>query len=295
MFGRCVTRVLCWLTRTFPNVRGRWRLVHWLRRHESLVKRLAPTTVKLPDGFRMHVNPADLDGKEVFITAGPFSVELVNYFRLLARNGDCVIDVGANIGYFTLLSSRLVGPEGKVHAFEPSPQILRFLKKNLGLNDCKNVVLHEQAASDRCGETLFCTASSDRMGLSSMRELGTQGATRTMVCTVSIDSMLKDVPTTKLVKIDVEGAEFSVLRGMTQLMKRDAPYIIMELTDSFLREMGSSAEKVLEFLREHDYAVYLVEERAPYGLRSMVAAPDSQCDIVAVPSAKPLPEESRTD
>jgi len=286
-------RFLCWLSRNLPDLPGRWRIVSWLKGHESLVTRLSPSTVKLRHGFRMYLDPTNLASRAIFISSHRHSGHLVRLFRLLVRRGDCVIDVGANLGYFTLLSSCLVGREGRVHAFEPSPQILRLLGKNLSLNGCTNVVVHKQAVSDRCCEVAFHTASSDELGLSSMRELGAHAGTETRVPAINIDSMVAEIPPVKLVKIDVEGAEFLVIRGMQDLMRRDAPYIILELIDVFLREMGSDAHQVLELLREHDYTVYVIDEHDPGGLRVVVDPPDTQCDVLAVPRTRPLPEGMR--
>lgn len=273
-------------------------LLFWLRLRQRYPRWLgtfsATARARLTNGMVMDCELTDLVQHNIYYHGvwEPLSTRLV---RSLLKPGDGFVDVGAHVGYYTLLASGLVGPKGKVHAFEPSPETVRFLENNLRLNACGNVVVHEQAVSDRCCEVVFNTASPEHLGHSSMRELGTRAAMKTRVMAVSIDSMLDNIPPTKLVKIDVEGAEFLALCGMTQLIKRDAPYIILELTDPFLREMGCTAQQLVEFLRLHDYTVYLIGNGEPFGLRAMVVPPDSQCDILAIPSTKPFPEAGRAD
>ena len=89
-----------------------------------------------------------------------------------------------------------------------------------------------------------------------MRDLGERTSARVKIPCISIDSILDDIPTTKLIKIDVEGAELRVLLGMRRLLRRDRPFIILELTDSFLRELGGSADELLAYMKSAEYESY---------------------------------------
>jgi FkbM family methyltransferase len=214
-----------------------------------------PAKVKINLGFKMIVDPYEFIGMHVFIEGG-YEYDFTYLFRTLLAFGDCVLDIGANIGYFTLLSSRLVGKTGQVHAFEPSSRVMQRLKKNIEINALNNVILHEVAISDRCGNVEFYVASRENLGLSSMRNLGPASAEKTEVRSFSLDSLLVSLPKVKLVKIDVEGAEFLVLKGMKALIERDKPYIILEVTNTFLEEMHSNVAMVHKVLKEHQYVVY---------------------------------------
>ncbi len=86
---------------------------------------------------------------------GTYEAEEQKWFAERVKNGDVVYDIGANVGIYTLLASRLVGNEGKVYAFEPLPENIEFLKKHLVLNDCRNTEVVESAVSVRSGTTHF--------------------------------------------------------------------------------------------------------------------------------------------
>ncbi len=256
----------------------------WLKSKDSLLAKIGPIIVKTTEGFIMIVNPYEFVGRHIFIE-GVYEQDCTNLFSSLIHPGDCVLDIGANIGYFTLLASELVGIGGKVFAFEASPQIMQLLETNVRLNSAGNIVLHEKAVSDRCGVVDFHTSSIDNLGLSSMRHLE-EAATKAEVPSVTIDSIMTELPTIRLVKIDVEGAEFLVLKGMSRLIERDKPYIILELTDAFLRQMGSDAAMVCDFLGACNYSLYRL-----YGekLQRIDMPPTEQCNVLAVHQTMALP------
>jgi FkbM family methyltransferase len=109
-------------------------------------------------------------------------------------------DVGANVGYFTLLLSMAVGPAGHVFAFEPDPTNFAFLQSHLSLNRCTNVSAIEAAASNRTGEAQFECARS-------MGHVSPTG--RTTVRTIRLD----EFPTPDIIKMDIEGGEFDAIPG----------------------------------------------------------------------------------
>lgn len=132
----------------------------------------------------------------------------------LLRKGDCFLDVGAHAGFFTLLGSRLVGPEGTVVAFEPLPANLDFLRLHVELNRVENVTVFDAAVSDSQGAASFAEGSNTHTG-----GLSPNGAIR--VRTVKLDELRADglIATANVIKIDVEGAELQVLRGAEELLR----------------------------------------------------------------------------
>jgi len=198
-----------------------------------------------------------------------------------------LLDIGANIGFFALLGARLVGPTGCVHAVEAAPEIAAMLRANLALNPFHNVFLHELAVSDREGMLEFHTATRNHSGVSSIRDLGSRTATTTRVPGNTIDSLLSEIPSVTLAKLDVEGAEMLALRGMRQLLQRDQPYLIVELSDSYLRDLGSSASELCQFLTAGDYSLYRIDWD---GIRALNEPGGEQCDLLCVPGQKTLPQ-----
>lgn len=142
--------------------------------------------------------------------------ETALFLRLL-RAGDRVVDVGAHVGYFTVLFSRLCGRDGFVHAFEPEPANYRLLRANLLVNDCRNVEALELAVSDAAGkEGLFlspCNGGDHRL-------YPGEGRARCEVRTITLDDALGE-QRVDFVKIDAQGAEPRILRGMRGLVARE--------------------------------------------------------------------------
>ena len=135
------------------------------------------------------------------------------------RPGDIAYDIGANAGFFTLLMSRLVGPSGHVHAFEPLPDNLAVLRRHLALNDVSNVTVHPVAVSDHTGTVTFQRGANDLMGhISSAGDM-------TVDC-VALDDL--DLPLPRTIKMDIEGGESLALCGMTRILRAAQPCLLIE-------------------------------------------------------------------
>jgi FkbM family methyltransferase len=114
------------------------------------------------------------------------------------RPGDVAYDIGANAGFFTLLMSRLVGPSGHVHAFEPLPLNVARLRRHLRINNIANVTVHPVAVSDKTGVAKFCSYAHSAIG-----HISGDG-TLAVEC-VALDDL--DLPLPRAIKIDIEGGE----------------------------------------------------------------------------------------
>ena len=229
----------------------------------------------------MRVSPVDENGRRIYVNGYQPQERLTRHFVRILRPGDCVIDIGANVGYYTMVAAKLVGPTGCVHAFEAAPRTFAGLQTNATLNPAANIHVHGQAVTDRYGETEFFTAAADRTGYSSIRDLGEQTAAVATVPAISLDSILAELPRTRLVKIDVEGAELLVLRGMRGLIERDRPHVLLELDDAFLRELGADAAQLCEFLTRSGYTLSRIVARG--ALLPLSAPPAERCNVFASP------------
>lgn len=157
---------------------------------------------------------------------GTYELNKQERFVRHVRAGDVVWDIGANVGFYTLLSSWLAGPTGKVVAFEPLPRNLRFLRDHVKINALTNVEIIDAAVSDRAGTAEFVEGDDGAQGhLSDIAP----GGKRHTVKLVSIDGLLseRDLPRPTLVKIDVEGAEAAVIRGARALLSESHPTIFL--------------------------------------------------------------------
>jgi FkbM family methyltransferase len=166
----------------------------------------------------------------------------------LVSQGDWVIDVGANIGHYTLKLSSLVGSEGRVLAFEPVPRTFELLASNCAMGGYRNVTLMNVAASSAIGIVSMAVpewpAGVRNFYRAHVSEHGA-GENSYQVMAIPIDSL--ELPRRiSFVKIDAEGHELEVVRGMTRLVVRDRPIIIAEgsRATAYLEGLGYSAERL---------------------------------------------------
>ena len=162
------------------------------------------------------------------------------------KPGMTAFDVGAHAGYYTLMLSRLVGPQGRVFAFEANRANAARLRKHLHLNDIKNVEVIEAAVTDRDGETFFQT--NDHVG--KYGYMGKISEAGTPVRTVRLD----DFPTPDLIKMDIEGAETLALSGAARILSEHKSTIFLALHDGAL-------EQAPAILKQHGYRTEPVGER----------------------------------
>lgn len=151
----------------------------------------------------------------------------------VVKPGQVVYDVGANIGFFTIICSRLVGPGGRVYAFEPMPESAATLRHNVALNSLGNAVVVEKAASSAVGHAQLLI--SEWSAFHALKAEGisppehARGAVE--VETVTLDEFVSagNARAPDVVKIDVEGAELEVINGMSATLASERPLLICEL------------------------------------------------------------------
>jgi FkbM family methyltransferase len=179
--------------------------------------------------------------RNVFVTDEPEYLLLSSFLS----DGDWAIDIGANIGHYTKGMSDLVGAHGRVIAFEPVADTFALLAANVQSYRHQNVTLLNAAASDKTGVTGISIPRFTSGLINYYEATVVSNGDGLHVMTLALDSL--DLPTAvRLVKIDAEGHELSVLKGMRQLLARDKPALIVEVScgevHSFLAEMGYARE-----------------------------------------------------
>lgn len=249
-YPRLVTLILMALRR-LPT--GRARAAGFRNIAKPLLRRTQmQLEVPVSSGCRMVVDTGDLIGSELAIS-GTWEPHVTAAFRELLSREDVCVDVGANIGYFTLLASQLVGPSGRVYAFEPLPSVYAMLRSNLELNSVTNVTALCVAAGDTDGRAHLYVAPS---GHSSIRPLDARSTLMT-VRTCRLDSIVptSDLARIKLVKIDVEGYEPEVVRGLEGVFEAGGrPAVILEVTPA--RNSNEAAAELSSFCARHRLKTY---------------------------------------
>jgi len=172
----------------------------------------------------------DPDGKRTYVS-GCYEPQVTTFATHILREGDLVLDVGANIGAHALLFGALVGGAGHVHAFEPHPPAAALLRSSIALNGWGDrLTVHQAALSDAEGTANF-QLSGALGNMSSLIELPwCNDALVTQIQTRTLDALVDDLRAPRLMKVDVEGAECLVLAGGKRRFFPEIPpeYLIVE-------------------------------------------------------------------
>jgi FkbM family methyltransferase len=216
-------------------------------------------------GYRMRL---DVRSSKAFIF-GTYEPQVIRGLLSTVQSGWTAVDIGAHVGYFALLLSKIVGPEGKVIAFEPVAENHRTLQENVQLNDCRNVILEKRAVTSVSGQVTMRSNDTDQLTYTSSLVHGQPIAE---VDAVSLDDYFAGFQErVQFVMMDVEGAEGAVIKGMRATLKHNSPTILIEL-HGFL-EYGE-AHPALQELRSQDYVFRFLDP------------PGSQVHILAEPNRR---------
>lgn len=261
---------------------GRYRIITtllpWLR---ALGSDMGKRTVHCRYGFRLNVDLGDWLGQYVYLT-GAYERATSEVFLDLIKPGDTVLDLGANVGYFSLLCATLTGPTGRVLAFEPIPSVRANLMKNIALNQLQNIEVVPKAVLEAASNVTIFEGPDGHKGTSSLRPLS-GSAKQLTIQSVALDSFAKELGRVKCIKIDVEGAEMRALMGMEVLVQRDHPAFVIEFTDAYLKSFGHSTQLMSDWLVTRGYRLYRITEDGLDGLDlSTQQALPQQYNVLAV-------------
>jgi FkbM family methyltransferase len=191
------------------------------------------SAIGFPDGGHaptIQVTPRELVNRSIFLY-GTFEISETRLVQAFLRAGMTFLDVGAHIGYYTLIGARLVGNSGRVFSFEPGAETRALLAANVSRNALRNVQIRAEALSDTTGTVgFFPSAETGNFGVSSIVPPADGRPPPVTVASVSLDDFLAGVGgRVDLVKMDVEGAELQVVRGGQRVLSGpEAPSIIFE-------------------------------------------------------------------
>ncbi|HWY53246.1 MAG TPA: FkbM family methyltransferase [Terriglobales bacterium] len=214
---------------------------------------------------RVSAHTRELIGKYIYYF-GVWEPNLTSWIRRRLAPGDVFIDIGANIGYYSLLAAKLVGDSGKVVAVEALPAIFTMLQHNLKLNHVRNVRAINCAAWDAEEEITIYTQPEDLPGLTTLMPDWAHRwhlEQKSRVNAAPLSAILKpdEFKAARLIKIDVEGAEWRVLCGMKRVMDscRNDLEVMTEVSSKLLEAEGRTAQDVLRFFADYGFHAYSVE------------------------------------
>jgi FkbM family methyltransferase len=188
-----------------------------------------------------------------------YEQENYQFVKDQVKQGMQIIDIGAHIGLFSVCTSQLVGPSGKIISFEPTLGTFDLLKNTLRLNDCTNVIPRDEAVGSTPGKATFYVSDAIAgCNSNSLVKINEKGQAGYEVTITTIDNICRDYNLKPgLVKIDVEGAELDVLKGATNTLKTARPLIILGLHPGFIKTKGDSLKEIWDVLTGNNYKVTL--------------------------------------
>ncbi|WP_347217319.1 FkbM family methyltransferase [Chryseobacterium sp.] len=186
---------------------------------------------------------------------GDYEKSEIDYLYSVLKKGDTFIDIGGNIGLFSLNASKIVGKEGNVYAFEAFKPNYEKFSQHLSINNFKNVTLEHLAVADKNDfiEILYNETYGNVGMASSYLENFTA---KEKVESIILDDYVKNQQITKidLIKIDIEGGEFSALQGMKEILTHFQPKIIIEINNIALKSSHHNEEELIRLLLEKGYS-----------------------------------------
>lgn len=226
-------------------------------------------------GSKMHVNVHDKD-RSMRRTFRAYALRRVHeeatteLFKKVVKEGDVIVDLGANLGYFTLFAAKLAGKKGKVYSFEPEPRNYDYLVKNIELNGYDNIVAAQKAVSDKLGKVKLYICPYDS-GHHTINQYGGIEAYKpdfvydnavldfVEVETIVLDDFFKG-QAIDVIKMDVEGAEMLALSGMDGIIRRSKNLkMFVEFFPLLIKEMGSSPEEFIrKLLEDYNFSIFII-------------------------------------
>jgi len=230
------------LARYWRIIRQQKRPVRFVVGHLLMRSGLSPLVRLRQKGFSLRFYPSAISlniWQGLSGAAHPSDLEVL--FRSYLKPGDTVIDVGANIGYYSLLASVLVGEAGHVYAIEAHPRVFRYLQGNLALNKVTNMDARHVALGDKEGTLRFSDIKADDMNRVVEDGAGIEVAVR------RLDDLKISSNRIAILKVDVEGYEFFVLRGAAGLLK-NVECVVYESWEDHFSKYGRSGADVVGLL-----------------------------------------------
>lgn len=216
---------------------------------------------------------------------GRWEQDEADRLRALLRPGMTFVDVGAHVGYMTLLAAGAVGPTGRGFAFEPEPANYRLLMANLANCGIANVGVVPAAAWDRSGR-LSLSLCADNTG--DHRAYPLAGRESVEVLAVALDDVLPDDVAVDVVKVDAQATDDIAIRGMERTLARSRPVLVVEFWPDGIAQRGADPREVLEYYRDLDYDLSVLGGPSGAGIDAIIEAAQSSptefCTLVLTPS-----------
>jgi FkbM family methyltransferase len=206
-------------------------------------------------GARMRCDTSDFVQRHIY-QFGVWEPAITSWFEDQVRPGDTVVDIGANVGYYTLLAAHLAGANGHVVAVEASPAVVAMLEANLRMNDVSGrVTVHNVAAAASRGKIRIYDATEGNLGKSSTVPHESTTDEGSLVDAVPVADLIEDATGVRLVKIDVEGDELSCLQGLRRTLvgMTDGASVVVEINSAHLAARNQTTGDLYDLMGSCGY------------------------------------------
>jgi FkbM family methyltransferase len=236
------TRFVRSLTRRIPRIKGAHRLARFLSRATPIGSDVLTQENVL--SFRMILAPFDHVDRQLFFSPQLYDRWEISVIRNVVRAGDTALDVGANIGFYSMVFSELVGETGKVLAIEAAPDTYQRLLQNIELNHFRNIIPVNLGVSDAASELTLWIRSRANSGANSLIKTGENCLAGPKVSVLPLIDILRDrgITAVKFAKFDIEGMERRVLKRFFQEAPQELfPEYILGEDNNFPVENGGAS------------------------------------------------------
>jgi FkbM family methyltransferase len=246
-------KAFCWYLRRFPLRDG--KEFFYQRFHRQLAPPAGWLTLRLARGFTLRLDLADPVQRKLFFFGDYDERREADLITRVLDPGEIFWDVGANLGYFTLLAAARLNNTGQVAAFEPGPSAFACLTGNITHNPFTNILAFPVAASDREGEAVLYSIAGQADGRANLFQPGAGQTEGTRVSTVTLDGWRQQhrLAGPDFIKMDVEGAELTALTGAIETLTGGAPLLLVEMKEAIFQSLGTDRTAIEDFLRSFGY------------------------------------------
>lgn len=244
----------------------------------SLLHKIIFTNIKIWLNLKRDVD------KGIYL--GTFEFNNTFIFSNLIKKDSVILDIGANIGLYTLLAAYKLQNTGKIYSFEPSKVAIGELKKNIENNKFSNITTFEVALADTNGEKVFYRCEDDAynsLNAITMQEV----VSKEIVNTITLDEFARSNKLEKIdiIKIDAEGMDFDILKGARFILEKFRPIIFCEINEFYLDE--SLKENFINYLEKHNYELLIAKNYKIFlQLKKLDVSKDHNSEIICFPKSK---------
>lgn len=262
--------------------KGQFRVFLWLY-YKKWLKEINTIAYPVNGAFKIHLNTKNFIDACIYYT-GDYEPYLKYHFKAIINSGDVILDVGANIGFHTLYFAELTGVAGKVFAFEPVPVNFNSLQNNTNLNDFSQIVLVNKALGN-VNEILdiHINEQNQNPGAYNLLETGIKNAT---VECIKGDDYIREhcIQTVNFIKVDVEGFELEVFKGLSNTILKFKPKIIFEYDANYQSKINEDSKELFYFLTDLGYTFFAIDG---YGNKKAINLSENLLDseILAYPNS----------